>query len=533
MTTPVSWYDALEESDLIYGEDRNAPLGDDDEELAWEGEAIDGYPVRERSLEEITRSKRKAKRAARLDRVARAELPHVPPEARTEAIRLYVARVRAARRLGVDPVELHEICYGSRRPATEALQALTDLGFAREVRWVATGKTDSKSKSDQEADDARENDQSAAISTWAEANLRGRAAGLAREAGHLTIAEQFAAGFAANDKVVNGDNQVATIEQIDPDGSVKVRRDTGGQVTYDAEAAKDLKRQAIKTPTHAPKGTKSVGEKGEKVVDGGDVALDGDLELVPERALAAKLTWPNYTALPNALPRLAARDWFDAIDRSVVRQGGSWAPDREAFKLEASFPSKEAARRFAEELVAEHHVRPTAIAGRFEAHGSDVDVLTGEIRASRYFRIRSAASVRVDTVRRIMLPNGVVFSVEGNPSPSMFNVHEAVLVLDPYSGALAEGEVVAVGPDVAVVRSPDGMQYEYSRGYLRRLMLARLSLVHASPGLLPVNQRVLVGRREGALVDQTSDRVRVRLPEGPRWFPREQVTALVRVADLG
>jgi hypothetical protein len=262
--------------------------------------------------------------------------------------------------------------------------------------------------------------------------------------------------------------------------------------------------------THLPKGVR----KAEDDKDHGD---EDDGFLRPEEKLLAVLRWPNVAKLSAAIPKLAASNWFEGIDRAVARSGGAWRPDVEAYELEASFPTEDSARRFAARLVAEFYVRPTAI----EASLREDD--------KRHMRL---GLLRVDMARRVILPGGVVFALEGSVQPADFRPGEGVIVMDPLSQSLAEGIVAATGPEMVVIASSDGVHYEYSRGVLRRLTLAKLSLLHVDETVLPLGTKVAVGKREGKLVGWNDDKVRVRFDDGPRWVPRASAVAVVRVAAL-
>ncbi len=132
----------------------------------------------------------------------------------------------------------------------------------------------------------------------------------------------------------------------------------------------------------------------------------------------------------------------------------------------------------------------------------------------------------------MILPGGIVFALEGSVQPGSFHAGDGVIVMDPISQNLAEGIVASVGPDLVVVVASDGTQYEYTRGMLRRLTMARVSLKDAPADIFPSGQRVLVGQREGVLMRFEGDDVRVRFSDGPRRVPREAAVALVRVASL-
>ena len=517
---PLSWYDALAESDHIYGEDKNE-VHSNDETFRWEGELIDGYPEAEDPAKQ--RKRRQAALAAmRFDRAIARELPHVEPAA--EPVRLYVARVRAAMRLGLGPDDVHGRFYGGRAP--EGLERLERTPFEREARWARGAKERPTAYRRDKTPDLDASDESIP-----EAKLRGFAAARAREAGLVSFAEQMMTGFAPNDRVTDGTDasSAGTIDSVDQTaGTVKVKRDVGGEVTYDKDSAGELQRQAnqrgVVDQHHAPKGAHGAAEKGAA----GDASADGavvlnDPSLLPEHELVAILRWPNLTALSAAVPKMAHRDWFAGIERAIGRELGSWHPDPAAYELEARLPTREAAQRLARRLVEDFYVRPEAITGAVER------------TSDRYMRVASAGrktALRVDTARRVLLPGGYVFALEGAAMPSSFQVGDAVLVADDLTNVLTEGKVAAVGPDVAVILTYDGQQYEYARGLFRKLHLARLNLADAPFGMLPARQRVVVGAREGVLLEADESRARVRFEDGPRWFPRERVAALVRVAEL-
>ncbi len=166
---PLSLRDALEESDLIYGDDRNAPLGVDDEDLGWKGEAIDGYPARELSVEQIRKRRKEAALEITFDKVAKSELPHVAPA--TPAVRLYVARLRAAARMRLPVSEVHARFYGGKAP--EGAGELATMGFGREA-MMAESEMPEMGEGDEGSDPADGEQASPRDSAWTEASRRAR-----------------------------------------------------------------------------------------------------------------------------------------------------------------------------------------------------------------------------------------------------------------------------------------------------------------------------------------------------------------------
>lgn len=295
---------------------------------------------------------------------------------------------------------------------------------------------------------------------------------------------------------------------------------------YLAKRANVPDPNGMKHQTHGPKGVRLKPRRPNRdgVADPHETAaLDPDvIEAVLEPfGLMVALRWPNLSKLSAALPKLAARDWLSGLDRAVARSGGAWATDSEAFELQARFPTKDAARRFAELLAGEFYVLPESI---------EASVRQPEPGAMKM------GLLRVDMARRVILPGGVVFALEASVQPQDFRPNEGVIVMDPISQALAEGVVASVGPDLVVIVASDGTQYEYSRGYLRRLTLAKLSLAHVDDTVLPLGTPVSIGKKTGVLagwdLDRTVPQVRVRFADGPRWAPRAAVVATVRVAQI-
>lgn len=668
----ISFRDALEPSECVFGDDRDAPVGLDDADLGWKGEIIDGYPIRERSVEEIRKSRKKAEARMRFDAQVRREVAHVPPGA--ESVRTYVARIRTAMRQRIASDEMHARFYDGRRPHGGA-EALDEMGLHREAIYVRTATVEIGGEKVQvlparlHHEDRRvEIEPSDPRDTVTEGRLRGREAGSARRDAHARSAELFvtatdvASDFLQNDKLkFDGGTDTGTVEEVQSDGKVKVRRDQGGEVVVDKPAADSgaIQRVAVKITadridfsspvdraavvaaanqalhehpqspkldvgsdiqtlvawlryndpngeyeweprieepfdsengaswfeneergdpltvdqawhliedqvedymapeqvktaagmTHAPKGVHSVGDPEEGIVVQKDADVtnkknplhlqDDDTDnakiaaLRPIDEVTAILRWPNLTALSAAIPKLAAKDWIAGIGREVVRHAGTCTLDQGAFEFEARFPSQETARKFATVLVKDFHVRPTAI------EASTVR----EDGGGRFMQVAArgavTAYVHVDMARRVILPGGIVFALEGNINPGQFQLGEHVLVMDPMSQSLAEGILAAIGPEVAVVTASDGTQYEYGRGSLRRLTLAMLDLADADVRIFPAGQRVLVavmeggvGRVEGTLMGIDGAIVRVLFDDGPRRVPRERVAAIVSVADL-
>lgn len=540
----LSFRDMLEPTDYMFGDDFDAPEGRDGEDLGWKGELIDGFPIEEKSIDEIRGLSKKDKKARLLRAQLERELEQVEP-GHPETVRVYIAGLRAARRFGMPAADAHRALGYERVPS--GLERLAEMGFAVEARYAAAAvealnEQPERTKKKVPVDRVDVND-----SNWQEARLhKSRRAAIAREANFLRFADQMTTNLLPNDRVkLENGLDTGVVQEVQADGKVRVTRDLGGDVTYDTKAVDDgglqrtqasrqsesrvaarakstLVKSAIETPTHAPKGMHSVGPKGDKSVGSGDVVDAEDDLLRPEKDCVARLTFPNIAAFSAAVPKLAQRDWWDGVERLLNRAGGSWdegdrASRESGFEMRATFPTEDSARRFAKRLVDDYHVQPKSI----EAALVPSD--------GRFLRM---GLIRVDTAHRVVLPGGVVFALEGYIQPNQFQVGEHVIVMDPMSQALAEGIVAAVGPDVAVVTASDGTQYEYQRNQLRRLTLARLNLIDAPLEAIPDGQKVVVGNLEGILVGLDDDVARVRTIDGPIRFPRGAVHALVRVADL-
>lgn len=521
LSVTLSLRDALEPSDYIYGDDRNAPLGEDDEPLAWEGEIIDGYPIEEKPMKEILRQKKKARLKMELDQQAEREIAHVRHG--SERVAYYVARLRAARGMKLEARVVHDLYYDGCIPKNAAL--LAEHGFPKEARFAMAGRFVTAEGDEGEAPAEAPEAASPQDSEGTEACLRGRAGGRARQAEYLKMADDMTNNLAAGDTVKlrnsTDDSDVGTVQTVNSDGSLQVQRAQGGNVTYDKDSSVEVERKTSKIAnvpdplgekiqTHLPKGVR-------KADDDKDHGDENDGWLHPVEKLIATLKWPNVTKLSAAIPKLGARSWFDGIDKAVARNGGAWSPDFESYELEASFPTKESARRFAARLIAEFYVQPTAIEASM-CEGGD-----------RYMKM---GYLRVDMARRVILPGGVVFALEASVQPADFRANDPVIVMDPQSQMLAEATVASIGPEIVVVITADGTQYEYGRGFLRRLTLAKLSLLHVSDTDLPLGTKVAVGKREGKLAGWNGSDVRIRFDDGPRWVPRAAAVAEVRVADL-
>jgi hypothetical protein len=365
---------------------------------------------------------------------------------------------------------------------------------------------------------------------WAEAK-RGRAAGNAREASFQRFADDFSKGFMENDRVQLDEEgrEIGTVEQVDTDDKIKVRRDKGGEVLYDKDSANDLKRVQANQPAdrvaepqhHAPKGMHSSGPKGSKVADPSgtmprenDTARqDDDGWLEPLKDVVAVVRWPNMVQIPLALPKLAGPSWLQGVERAVVRAGGDCEFRPEAYELEARFPSAAMAQRFAARLVAEFYIKPTAIEASLEESSPTL--------------MRLGAH-RVDLTRRAWLPGGMVFAMAEGETTSVA-IGDRVLVA-------GRGETVLshLDPKIATVTDFDGYQYEYDRQVIRRMISAKLHLADY-PGL-PVELKgmhVTAGNVEGRLGEVTaSGKAYLTTSEGPRTVLVKDVVLSVRVADL-